>query len=193
MKSFISKLLLVSIFSVSLAQGVMAHTDDSGVLGGLENNSDLYGYLNDYNYSLFLADHRYGHHDMYISADKSVIVSIWNGPIRPDIFIVKPGYATNKGITIGMSRSDVEAAYGPLVEYSIYQTPVEPYGELSEGYDKYSGYYIGEYVGEHNSGLSFVFNKYTDKVVLIRYQYDRHGNTTVLNDVKQYTLLPYLL
>ena len=130
---------------------------------------------------------------MYISADKSVIVSIWDAPIRPDIFIIKPGYATNKGITVGMSRSDVEATYGPLVEYSIYQTPSEPYGEISEGYDKYSGYYIGEYVGAHNSGLSFVFNKYTDKVVLIRYKYDRHGSTTVLNDVKEYTLLPYLL
>lgn len=193
MKSFISKLLLLFVFSVSLAQCAIAHTDDSGVLGGLENNPDLYSYLNNYNYSLFLADHRYGHHDMYISADKSVIVSIWDAPIRPDIFIIKPGYATNKGITVGMSRSDVEATYGPLVEYSIYQTPSEPYDEISEGYDKYSGYYIGEYVGAHNSGLSFVFNKYTDKVVLIRYKYDRHGSTTVLNDVKEYTLLPYLL
>ena len=193
MKSFISKLLLLFVFSVSLAQCAIAHTDDSGVLGGLENNPDLYSYLNNYNYSLFLADHRYGHHDMYISADKSVIVSIGAAPIRPDIFIVKPGYATNKGITVGMSRSDVEDAYGPLVEYSIYQTPIEPYGEISEGYDKYSGYYIGEYVGAHNSGLSFVFNKYTDKVVLIRYKYDRHGSTTVLNDVKEYTLLPYLI
>lgn len=193
MKSFISKLLLLFVFSVSLAHSAIAHTDNYGVLGGLENNSDLYSYLNNYNYSLFLADHRYGHHDMYISADKSVIVSIWDAPIRPDIFIVKPGYATNKGITVDMSRSDVEATYGPLVEYSIYQTPSEPYGEISEGYDKYSGYYIGEYVGAHNSGLSFVFNKYTDKVVLIRYKYDRHGSTTVLNDVKEYTLLPYLL
>lgn len=193
MKFFISKLLLLFVFSVSLAQCAIAHTDDSGVLGGLENNPDLYSYLNNYNYSLFLADHRYGHHDMYISADKSVIVSIWDAPIRPDIFIIKPGYATNKGITVGMSRSDVEATYGPLVEYSIYQTPSEPYGEISEGYDKYSGYYIGEYVGAHNSELSFVFNKYTDKVVLIRYKYDRHGSTTVLNDVKEYTLLPYLL
>ena len=193
MKSFISKLLLVSIFSISLAQGIMAHTDDSGVLGGLENSHDIYGYLNNYNYSLMLADHRYSHHDMYISADNAVIVSLWGNRLQPDIYIIKSGYATNKGITVGMSRSTVEAAYGPLVEYSIYQTPSEPYGELSEGYDKYSGYYIGEYVGAHNSGLSFVFNKYTDKVVLIRYQYDRHGNTTVLNDVKQYTLLSYLL
>lgn len=85
MKFFISKLLLLFVFSVSLAQCAIAHTDDSGVLGGLENNPDLYSYLNNYNYSLFLADHRYGHHDMYISADKSVIVSIWDAPIRPDI------------------------------------------------------------------------------------------------------------
>lgn len=192
MKYFASKLLLLFCLCASLAQDVLAHTDDSGVLGGLENNADIYGYLNNYNYSLFLADHRYGHHDMYISADKSVIVSIWGGPTRPDIFIVKPGYATNKGITVGMSRSNVEAAYGPLVEYSIYQTPVEPYGEISKGYDKYSGYYIGEYVGAHNSGLSFVFNKYTDKVVLIRYQQNRHGNSGVMSDVEKYTLLPYL-
>ena len=86
MKRFVNKLLLLSFLGISLAQGVMAHTDDSGVLGGLENNPDLYSYLNNYNYLLFLADHRYGHHDMYISADKSVIVSIWDAPIRPDIF-----------------------------------------------------------------------------------------------------------
>jgi putative lipoprotein len=193
MKSFVSKLLLLSFFSASLAQSVIAHTDDSGVLGGLENNSDIYGYLNNYNYSLMLADHRYSRHDMYISSDKAVIVSLWGNRLQPDIYIIKPGYATNKGITVGMSRSDVEAEYGPLVEYSSYQTPLEPYGEISKGYDKYSGYYIGEYVGAHNSGLSFVFNKYTDKVVLIRYQQNRHGNSSVMSDVEKYTLLPYLL
>ena len=193
MKSFVSKLLLLSFFSASLAQSVIAHTDDSGVLGGLENNSDIYGYLNNYNYSLMLADHRYSRHDMYISSDKAVIVSLWGNRLQPDIYIIKPGYATNKGITVGMSRSDVEAEYGPLVEYSSYQTPLDPYGEISKGYDKYSGYYIGEYVGAHNSGLSFVFNKYTDKVVLIRYQQNRHGNSSVMSDVEKYTLLPYLL
>lgn len=140
-----------------------------------------------------LADHRYSRHDMYISSDKAVIVSLWGNRLQPDIYIIKPGYATNKGITVGMSRSDVEAEYGPLVEYSSYQTPLEPYGEISKGYDKYSGYYIGEYVGAHNSGLSFVFNKYTDKVVLIRYQQNRHGNSSVMSDVEKYTLLPYLL
>lgn len=192
MKSFVSKLLLLSFFSVSLAQGVIAHTDDSGVLGGLENNSDIYGYLNNYNYSLMLADHRYSHHDMYISSDKAVIVSLWGNRLQPDIYIKNPGYATNKGITVGMSRSDVEATYGPLLADSIYQTPSEPYGNISKGYDNYSGYYVGEYVGAHNSGLSFVFNKYTDKVVLIRYQQNRHGNSGVMSDVKTYNLLPHL-
>ena len=87
MRSFISKLLLLSFFSVSLAQGVIAHTDDSGVLGSLENNPDIYGYLNNYNYSLMLADHRYSHHDMYISADNAVIVSLWGNRLQPDIYI----------------------------------------------------------------------------------------------------------
>jgi putative lipoprotein len=64
--------------------------------------------------------------------------------------------------------------------------------EISKGYDKDSGYYIGEYVGAHNRGLSFVFNKYTDKVVLIRYQQNRYGNSSVMSDVEKYTLLPYL-
>ena len=49
MKRFVSKLLLVSSLGISLAQGVLAHTDDSGVLGGLENNADIYGYLNKMN------------------------------------------------------------------------------------------------------------------------------------------------
>lgn len=36
MKRFAGKLLLLSCLCTSLAQGVLAHTDDSGVLGGLE-------------------------------------------------------------------------------------------------------------------------------------------------------------
>ena len=55
----------------------------------------------------------------------------------------------------------------------------------NHGYDKYTGYYVGEYVGYHNEGLSFVFNKYTNQVVLIRYQRNRHGNSNVLSDVKR--------
>ena len=75
--------------------------------------------------------------------------------------------------------------YGPLLEDTEWGRPAEPYGDIYHGYDTYTGYYVGEYVGYHNEGLSFVFNKYTNQVVLIRYQRDRHGNSNVLSDVKR--------
>ena len=52
---------------------------------------------------------------------------------------------------------------------------------------------MGEYVSYHNEGLSFVFNKYTNQVVLIRYQRNGYGNSNVLSYVKEYNLLPHLL
>lgn len=195
MKHLLVKLLLSSILILScIGQTVFAKTDDAGVLAGLESNSDMYSYLNYYHYSLWLADHRYSNHDMYTSADQSVIISLWDYSTPPSmIYIIKSGYATNKGAMIGMTRSEVESLYGPLLEDTEWGRPAEPYGDIYQGDDKYIGYYVGEYVGYHNEGLSFVFNKYTNQVVLIRYQRDRHGNSNVLSDVKEYSLLPYLL
>lgn len=195
LKYLLVKLLLSSILILScIGQTVFAKTDDAGVLAGLESNSDMYSYLNYYPYSLWLADHRYSNHDMYISADQSVIISLWDYSTPPSmIYITKSGYATNKGAMVGMTRSEVESLYGPLLDDTEWGRPAEPYGDIYHGDDKYTGYYVGEYVGYHNEGLSFVFNKYTNQVVLIRYQRDRHGNSNVLSDVKEYSLLPYLL
>ena len=179
------RLLLSFMLIIScMGQIAFAKTDDAGILAGLESNSDMYSYLNYYHYSLWLADHRYSSHDMYISADQSVIISLWDYSTPPStIYIIKSGYATNKGAMVGMTRSEVESLYGPLLDDTEWGRPAEPY----------TGYYVGEYVGYHNEGLSFVFNKYTNQVVLIRYQHDRHGNSNVLSDVKEYNLLPYLL
>ena len=195
LKHMLIKLLLSSILILScIGQTAFAKTDDAGVLAGLESNSDMYSYLNYYHYSLWLADHRYSNHDMYTSADQSVIISLWDYSTPPSmIYITKSGYATNKGAMVGMTRSEVESLYGPLLDDTEWGRPVEPYGDIYHGDDKYTGYHVGEYVGYHNEGLSFVFNKYTNQVVLIRYQRDRHGNSNVLSDVKEYNLLPYLL
>lgn len=195
LKHMLIKFLLSSILILScIGQTVFAKTDDAGVLVGLESNSDMYSYLNYYHYSLWLADHRYSNHDMYTSADQSVIISLWDYSTPPSmIYITKSGYATNKGAMVGMTRSEVESLYGPLLDDTEWGRPAEPYGDIYHGDDKYTGYYVGEYVGYHNEGLSFVFNKYTNQVVLIRYQRDRHGNSNVLSDVKEYSLLPYLL
>ena len=177
-----------------MGKTAFAKIDDAGVLAGLESNSDMYSYLNHYHYSLWLADHRHSSHDIYISADQSVIISLWNYSTPPStIYITKSGYSTNKGAMVGMTRSEVESLYGPLLEDTEWGRPAEPYGDIYHGYDTYTGYYVGEYVSYHNEGLSFVFNKYTNQVVLIRYQRDRHGNSNVLSDVKEYNLLPYLL
>lgn len=186
------KVLVLGLLQITACGIVSANTDDAGVLGGLESNSDIYNYLNTYNYTLLFADHRFSRHDMYISADKAVIVSLWDSRVTPDIYIIKPGYGTNKGVTVGMERKTVESVYGRLYYDFGLDKPFEPYGEIRSGYGEYSGYYIAEYIGPKNSGLSFVFNQYNDKVVLIRYQHDRHGNSSILTDVKAYGLLPYL-
>ena len=117
MKHSFVKLLLSSIFIIGcMGQTAFAKTDDAGVLAGLESNSDMYSYLNYYHYSLWLADHHYSYHDMYISADQSVIISLWDLRTQPStIYITKSGYATNKGAMIGMTRSEVESLYGPLL------------------------------------------------------------------------------
>ena len=66
------------------------------------------------------------------------------------IYITKSGYATNKGAMVGMTRSEVESLYGPLLEDTEWGRPAEPYGDIYHGYDTYTGYYVGEYVGYHN-------------------------------------------
>lgn len=169
-------LYLLLVPCISFAQE--NSTDDAGVLAGLEDNTDLYNYLNYYNYHLWKSDHRWSIHDMYISSDDAVIIDTWNGRLG-HIYILKPGYSTNKGIQLGMTYDDVINTYG--------------YASLSTFYDSnYAGYVYLEYASNENEGLSFVFNKYTEKVVLIRYQKNRHGNTMVSQDVKSYALLPTL-
>ena len=113
MKHLLVKLLLSSILILScIGQTAFAKTDDAGVLDGLESNSDMYSYLNYYHYSLWLADHRYSNHDMYTSADQSVIISLWDYSTPPSmIYIIKSGYATNKGAMVGMTRSEVESLW----------------------------------------------------------------------------------
>ena len=118
MKYLLVKFLLSSILILCcIGQTAFAKTDDAGVLSSLESNSDMYSYLNYYHYSLWLADHRYSSHDMYISADQSVIISLWDYSTPPSmIYIIKSGYATNKGAMVGMTRSEVESLYGPLLD-----------------------------------------------------------------------------
>lgn len=168
-----------------------AMTDNAGVLAGLENNNNLYNYLNMYHYRLWKADHRFSKHDMYISQDDSVIVSLFNDKLGA-IYILKPGYKTNKGIEVGMNTNDMKYAYGGIYD-SMDSSLDYKQGGCIDGYGdgNYTGYYAVEYVSEKNEGLTFIIDRYVDRIVLIRYQENRHGNTHALGDVKSYNLLPY--
>lgn len=157
-------------------------TDDAKVLDGLSTETDLYEYLSDNDYSIWMSDHRYSKHDMYINDDDSVIIDTWEDTLG-HVFLLKPGYTTDKGIAVGMSMQDIANAYG---QYD------EMWGNDTDYYKDYSGYITLEYVSASNEGLSFVLNKYTNEIVLIRYQANRHGNTLVMADVKKYNMLPFL-
>ena len=190
MKKILSTLMFsIIFFSVNICS---AMTDDVGVLGGLETNNGLYEYLNSYNYRLWKADHRFLHHDMYINQDDSVIVSVFND-ILDSIFILNPGYKTNKGIEVGMTENDLIYAYGPIYGESdrSFDLWKNSGGQVVKNYDEnYSKYYSVEYISSANEGLEFIFDRHTRRIVLIRYQHNRHGNTRALDDVKSYTLLP---
>ena len=179
-------ILFLAIAICSMASYANAYIDDAKVLGGLSSKTDMYKYLNYYGYRIWLSNHRYSIHDMYINQDDSVIVDTWNGHLG-HVYILKPNYTTNKGVSVGMTLQDIFNAYG---EYSSEGGVQEIH--YNDYYKDDSGYITIEYVSEANEGLFFVLNKYTKKIVLIRYQSNRHGNSTVLADVKEYNLLPYL-
>lgn len=178
-KDFFRKLcamLVVSVCAFVVPTQALARTEDVGVLEHLEECSDFYSYLNNYHYRIWYEDNRYLQHHMYINSDNTVIASFFNGRLDA-IFIRKVGYSTDKGIQVGRTVNDVYHAYG------------EPDGLTGRGMRSYSGYRFIEYVSPENEGLSFVFDQ-SERVVLIRYQKNRHGNTRVIDDMEKYTIIP---
>lgn len=184
-------IILAIFLTLIFSHNCFAGTDDAGVLAGLENNDNLFGYLNMYNYRTWLTDHRYSKHDMYISQDDSVIVSLYNDMLDA-IYILKSGYKTNKGIEVGMTLNDIKYTYGPIYNWSDTSKTFEIGGFMvGYGRDKYTGYYAVEYESPKNEGLTFIIDKYTSIIAMIRYQKDRHGNTMALGDLETYHFLPY--
>ena len=183
-------------FNLNTAQ---TQTDDARVLGGISKSTDIFTYLNTYPYKLWQSDHQFApdiYNDLYLSEDKCVAVDLWNDRLG-QIFLLGPGYKTDKGIEVGMTMNDVEYAYGP-----IYDSGKEPQ-DYTQRYGTYmdygdDGYYknyrdydgVIEYVSPENEGLNFVINKHTKKIVLIMYQVNRHGNGTAMSYIDLYKLLP---
>lgn len=192
LKCLLGLAVVVTSFNVNIAQ---ARTDDARVLGGIDSYTDIFTYLNTYPYKLWQSNHKYGYSnysDLYISEDKGVAVDLWNDRLG-QIFILGPGYKTDKDIEIGMTVNDIIYAYGPI--YVSGKEPrdyTETYGTYHDNSysKKYRAYGVIEYVSPRNEGINFVIDKTTGKIVLIMYQVNRHGNGGAMSYVERYHLLP---
>lgn len=180
-KLFLVTSTLVFIGSASIAQ---AQTDDARVLGGLDSSTDIYKYLNTYPFHIWKLDHQYSFHDTYISNDNCVIVYLYDNYLSR-IYILGSGYTTDKGIQVGMTAKDIEAAYGPIYspdnepsDYnSIYGLFVSNAGaERFETYRNYTGYDTIQYRSPRNEEICFILNRYTGKIEMIVYTTNLHGN-----------------
>lgn len=181
--------LVFSVFGLNVAQ---ARTDNARVLGGISRDIDIFNYLNTYSYHIWKSNHKYSSNDLYISKDKCVAVNLWND-LLGQVFLMAPGYTTDKGIAVGMTVNDIAYAYGPIYDYDNeprdYKKTYGTY-KKNHNYKNYRGYGAIEYVSDQNEGLNFVIDKKTNKIVLIMYQANRHGDGDVLAYVDSLKLLP---
>lgn len=173
-----------SLFSLTSAQ---AQTDDAGVLDGAGQKIDIFTFMRMYQYR------QAGSTDMYLSKDNCVLVTFWNTRLS-GIFLLAPGYKTDKGIEVGMTINDIEEAYGPIYlsndEPRNFKKKYGVYYSYSKYSKKYSNYDSIEYVSPKNEGINFVIDKRTGRIVLIMYMVNRHGNGTVMGYAEMYKLLP---
>lgn len=191
---FIGLIAAASMLSFIPLGAADAVTDDTGVIDGLNQDVDVYSYLNTYNYHLWYPDNKY----LYASPDNQVLVEV-SGKMRlVNVFILGGGYSTDKGIKVGDSGSDVIKTYGPVFD-NYDQSAYANAGRVIsyETYPYYkkvhlSGYKEYYYRDLRNSCIYFIINRHTDKVVLIMYQSDMHGAYRGVPTAKANNLLPRL-
>ena len=171
-----------------------ALTDDTGIIAGLNRDVNTYEYLNNYNYHRWQPDNRC----VYASQDNKVLITVTYDQSRlTSAFILGGDYTTDKGIKVGDSAEDVIAAYGPVYkDYNKWR-----YANTGELHTYKGGHYEQAHLGGYieyaysdirNSGIYFIINKHTQKVVLIMYQSNRHGASNGVPSAEFYGLLPML-
>lgn len=95
-----------------------------------------------------------------------------------------------------MNVSDIEKRYGKIFtvqevkarrasdkHFSVFNYNAGAYRDFLPTTGNYTGYLEIEFVSRSNEGLSFIINKYNQKIVLIRYQLNRKGSTFAYQDV----------
>lgn len=185
-----------------------AYVDDAKVLSGLDIsatkadeflNTNGFSYIGRAGYNPHWSNERQYHgYDVYSSQDGSII-TCWIEDRNQlfNIYLTKPGPKTDKGIEVGMSVVDIENRYGKIFtvqevksrRYTDKNFSVFNFKNAGEYLDfppptgNYTGYQEIEFVSSSNEGLSFIINKHTGKIVLIRYKLNRKGSTYAYQDV----------
>lgn len=193
----------LTISGLSLIIGMMlngiawAYTDDTGVIDGLNQDVESKSYIDQYHFNRW-NDHN---KNLYGSSDGEVVIYT-NGYTNRifEVFLLGRDYSTDKGIKVGDSEQNVIKAYGPVYpmsEYDEYDYSLEVnagrvHTYPAKYYPNYAGYIEYEYFDSRNSAIYFIINKYTQKVVLIVYQGNRHGSSDGIWAAKNNGLLPYL-
>ena len=172
--------LVAMLGGVGLAQ---AQTDDARVLDGINSSTNMYTYLNSYPYHLWKSNHQNGYHDTYISKDNCVVVDLYNNQLR-NIYLLSPGYTTDKGIQVGMTKADILNVYGPVYELGNEPTnKYVPYGYIASNaklgkdseYANYTGYDAVYYISPSNEEITFIIDHKTSKIATIVYTANRQN------------------
>lgn len=224
MFSRLSKLFILAVMCFLClgynSSQVSAYVDDAKILSGLDTktvaadaylNANGFHYIGKSSYKPHWGNGKvfYTEHGVYSTNDGSTI-TVWyeNTNRLGKIYLVKPGPKTDKGIEVGMNVSDIEKRYGKIFTvqevkarraadkyFSVFNYNAGEYLDFPHAADNYTGYQEIEFVSSSNEGLSFIINKHNQKIVLIRYQPNRKGDTFAYQDVYEESpmkLLPYL-
>ena len=165
-----------------------AYTDNAGVMNhfNYDNTQYLYDYLNANNFRFYNKD---GWQDAYLKNDNSLFILLRNNTLQNNrrpiglmdfLVILRPGYATDKGIEVGMSMQKVIETYGPVYrlynDEKIYKNTPNTglYHNVSAHYDTPHGQKWVEgielsYRDVNDRVIQFFIDKDTKKVLFIVY------------------------
>lgn len=185
-KKWIQSILTAAF--VMMGATVFAYTDDAGIMGkfNYDNSMYMYDYLNSNDYHFY---NRFGSMDTYMKNDNSMFMVIPNekdGALQPgqmkSIIILKPGIATDKGIQVGDTLTDVINAYGKaydVLQYDIYNNdPNTGYMRKDAFYYPVAGsswkkapfkFYSIDYLDRDKHVVRFFVSQSSEKVVAIHY------------------------
>lgn len=193
---------LLTATCLTIGSPALAYTDDAGVMDhfNYDNSMYMWDYLNQNGYHLHhqRTDKWVEKTDTYLKDDNSIAIEISNDPRYNDprihrkddiksgqminLFILRAGVKTDKGIQVGDSFRDVVNAYGIPSQAISTRTDFLKNTPNTGTYDwksfrSFTHYLVRYRDFKNDSSIQFLINDKTNKVVAIRYWRYNAGKT----------------